>query len=157
MRPLGGAYQPGGGAHADAAGSPADAAALSNAALARAAAEAGVFPPFAAPLPAGGGSRSPRGAADGLAFQSHAVKFAVRLAEQLEQTSTTKEASPSTEGCYTCLAVLREMMPLLGPLAPVLKNVYDALALCLLSENHYTDGTFMNDPSSPALWAGVGR
>ena len=80
------------------------------------------------------------------------MRFAVKLAEQLEQTSALKAASPSTEGCYTCLAVLREMMPLLGPLAPVLRNVYDALMLCLLSQNYYTDGTFMDDPSSPARW-----
>jgi len=32
------------------------------------------------------------------------------------------------------------MLPLLGPLAPVLQNVHDALSLCLLSEHHYTDG-----------------
>jgi hypothetical protein len=32
------------------------------------------------------------------------------------------------------------MLPLLGPLAPVLQNVHDALSLCLLSEQHYTDG-----------------
>jgi hypothetical protein len=40
----------------------------------------------------------------------------------------------------TCLEVLHEMLPLLGPLAPVLQNVHDALSLCLLSEQHYTDG-----------------
>ena len=32
------------------------------------------------------------------------------------------------------------MLPLLGPLAPVLRNVHDALQLCLLSDQHYSDG-----------------
>lgn len=31
------------------------------------------------------------------------------------------------------------MLPLLGPLAPVLRNVHDALQLCLLSDQHYSD------------------
>ena len=30
------------------------------------------------------------------------------------------------------------MLPLLGPLAPVVQNVHDALELCLLSEHHST-------------------
>ena len=40
---------------------------------------------------------------------------------------------PSPEGCMTCLAVLEEMIPLLGPLAPTMSKVYEALRLCLLS------------------------
>ena len=40
---------------------------------------------------------------------------------------------PSPEGCMTCLAVLEEMIPLLGPLAPTMSRVYEALRLCLLS------------------------
>ena len=103
---------------------------MDSSSLARTAAEAGVSPAFpGAPAQA---------TADGTVFQSHAVRFAVRLAEHLERTEL--QATPTTEGCYTCLEVLREMLPLLGPLAPVLRNVHDALELCLLSEQHYESG-----------------
>lgn len=101
------------------------------AALAHAAAEAGVSPAFAS-APASFGST-------GLVFQSNAVRFSVTLAEHLERTEQANQASPSAEGCYTCLEVLSEMLPLLGPLAPVIRNVHDALELCLLSEHHYSD------------------
>ena len=111
---------------------------LSDSELARAAAEAGVTPALH------GASAS----ADGRLFNSHAVRFAVTLAEQLER-SAEHARTPTTEGCYTCLAVLREMLPLLGPLAPVLQNIHDALSLCLLSETHYSEAAFLNDASSP--------
>ena len=103
---------------------------LDDAVLARAAAESGVSPAFAGvagKLPGSGN----------ITFQSHAVRFAVTLAERMQATDSAKSGAPSTEGCYTCLEVLREMLPLLGPLAPVISNVHDALQLCLLSEHHY--------------------
>lgn len=120
---------------------------LATAALARAAAEAGVVPAFAVSSDAGIGGLKARGAA----FQSNAVRFAVTMAERLEQTEAIKSSSPSTDGCYTSLAVLREMVALVGPLGPVLQNVHDALQLCLLSPHHYSDGMFMDDGESPAM------
>ena len=103
---------------------------LDDAVLARAAAESGVSPAFA-----GVASKLP--GSGNITFQSHAVRYAVTLAERMQATDSAKSGAPSTEGCYTCLEVLREMLPLLGPLAPVLSNVHDALQLCLLSEHHY--------------------
>lgn len=102
--------------------------------LARAAAQSGVAPPLSDT------TVQPAGALQGSnAFQSNAVRFAVTIAERLAAASTTKEGSPSAESCYTCLSILREMLPLLGPLGPVLQNVHDALQLCLLSDQHYGD------------------
>lgn len=112
---------------------------LSSAALARAALDAGVVPAFATDTSDGGG----------LAFQSNAVRFAVAMAERLEQSESIKGSSPSTDGCYTCLAVLREMVNLVGPLGPVLQNVHDALQLSLLSTHKFADGMFIDDDQSP--------
>lgn len=40
------------------------------------------------------------------------------------------------------------MVPLLGPLAPVLLKVHDALELCLLSTEHYADAPPPRPPHS---------
>lgn len=111
------------------------------AALARSAAAAGVVPPFggcAADAVVHGG---PLGA-DGqpLDFHSPAVRFAVALAESLEGADARRTGAPSVEGCLTCLATLRSMVPLLGPLGPVLQTVHDALGLCVLSEESSAEG-----------------
>ena len=111
-------------------------------ALARAAAQAGVVPAFAGSGGDGGGG--------GGGFQSNAVRFAVTMAERLEQTDGIKSGAPSTEGVYTCLAVLREMVGLVGPLGSTLQNIHDALQLCLLSPHHYSDGIMLDDKESPA-------
>lgn len=114
--------------------------------LARSAAAAGVVPPFpqsssgGAAAAAGGGmsavgSKQPTPAD----FQSPAVRFAVALAETLESLDERHHNRPSSDGCRTCLATLREMVPLLGPLGTVLQTVHDALELCTLSEQPSTD------------------
>lgn len=73
----------------------------------------------------------------GGAFQSCAVRFAVAIAERLPAAANLRSNSPSTDSCYTCLSILREMVPLLGPLGPVLQNVHEAMQVCLLSDQHY--------------------
>jgi len=99
------------------------------AALAASAASAGVVPPFVnAPFVTLGMDGRP------LDFTSPAVRFAVALAEGLDTADLRRTGAPSVDGCHVSLATLRAMVPLLGPLGPVLKTVHDTLELCMLSQ-----------------------
>jgi len=77
--------------------------------------------------------------AEAVAFHSHAIRFAVMLSEKLDASDEDATGMPSPEGCMTCLAVLEEMIPLLGPLAPTMSKVYEALRLCLLSRQSHAE------------------
>merc|ERR1712228_505679 len=72
-------------------------------------------------------------------IHSASNRFAVIVAEKLEAAERAAQGGPSLSGCYAALEILREMCPLLGPLEPVLQRVMQALRLCLLSTQHYSE------------------
>jgi len=98
--------------------------------FAHAALEVGVTWPLLA-VPSKAGSSA-------IPFRSHALRFAVRLAEHLQRLDQPRQLSTKT-GCYASLDVLFELVPLMGPLAPMLSKVHDALQLCLLSEPRHSE------------------
>ena len=70
--------------------------------------------------------------ADGVSpagFTSDVVRFAVALAENLDAAETARQGAPSTRSCYTCLSVLQDLIPLLGPLGPVRRRPLTPRAL----------------------------
>lgn len=75
----------------------------------------------------------------GPGFASDALRLSVAIVEQLDAAERIHDGGPSTEGCYICLNLLREIQPLMGVLAPVLGRVISALELCLLSQEHFSD------------------
>ena len=76
--------------------------------LATAAAAAGVVPAIAPPS-----------VLEGTSYQSAAVRLAVTVAEQLETAERAAAGAPSAGSVATCLRILTEMAPLLGPLEAV--------------------------------------
>ena len=70
----------------------------------------------------------------GFPFQSDAVRFAVALAERLGAGEAHRSSAASAEACHTSLEVLHDIIPLLGPLKPVLHDVHQTLCLCLLTK-----------------------
>ena len=58
----------------------------------------------------------------GRLFQSEAVRFAVDILERLEMPNLQSGGDQTAEGCYACLAVLEEMVPLVGPLQGVRRH-----------------------------------
>ena len=57
----------------------------------------------------------------GRAFNSDALRFAVEVVERLQIPSKPNGSVPTTDGCYACLEVLEDLLPLMGPL----HGVYD--------------------------------
>jgi len=104
--------------------------------LATAAAAMGVVPALAPPAAQGGvaaaAGETPR------AFQSAAVRLAVTVAEQLASAERAAQGRPSLRSCMTCLQLLDEIAPLLGPLQAVMERLTHALRLCVLSDRHYS-------------------
>ena len=99
--------------------------------LATAAAAAGVVPALLPPATQAG----PSGAST---FQSSALRLAVTVAEQLDTAERAAAGAPSARSVATCLHLLEEITPLMGPLEAVAQRLSAALRRCLLSERHYS-------------------
>ena len=104
--------------------------------LATAAAAMGVVPALAPPAAQGGVATAPGETAR--AFQSAAVRLAVTVAEQLASTERAAQGGPSLRSAMTCLQLLGEIAPLLGPLQAVMERLTQALRLCVLSDRHFS-------------------
>ncbi|KAL1510602.1 hypothetical protein AB1Y20_006903 [Prymnesium parvum] len=83
-------------------------------------------------------------------YHSEIVRFSVQLLEKLDAPlRQSADGTPSAESCYACMRVLQEVLPLLGPLEPVMTKVFHALELCIFSP---TQLATKEPASEPAAW-----